>query len=76
MNGRRYTKELFEEAGEAGIQARPLWQPLHCSPAYAQSLVVGGAVAERLNRQALSLPCSVGLDAADLDTIRQLLARR
>jgi perosamine synthetase len=43
------------------IQTRPVWQPLHLSPAHAGALAVGGEVAERIHRDALSLPCSVGL---------------
>jgi perosamine synthetase len=49
---------------EREIQTRPLWQPLHRSPAHAGSPPTACPVAERLNRVALSLPCSVGLDAA------------
>jgi perosamine synthetase len=43
------------------IQTRPLWQPIHESRAHAGSRRVGGDVAERLNRECLTLPCSVGL---------------
>lgn len=55
------SRELLTRLAMRGIQTRPLWQPLHCSPAHAGSPTLGGAVAERLNREALSLPCSVGL---------------
>lgn len=44
------------------IQTRPLWQPLHRSPAHADAPSADCPVAERLARMALSLPCSVGLD--------------
>jgi perosamine synthetase len=47
--------------GARGIQARPLWQPIHRSPAYADLPAVSCPVADRLNAEALSLPCSVGL---------------
>ena len=43
------------------IQTRPLWQPIHLSPAHAGSPRCGGGVAEALNRECLTLPCSVGL---------------
>jgi perosamine synthetase len=55
------SRGLLKRLASAGIQARPLWQPLHLSPAHAGSLAIGGEVAEKLNHQALSLPCSVGL---------------
>ncbi len=55
------SRALLRALAAAGIQTRPLWQPLHRSRALAGSPVVGGDVADGLNRQALSLPCSVGL---------------
>lgn len=51
-------------AGEK-IQARPLWQPLHLSPAHKECQMLGGSVSERLYRNALSLPCSAGLTDTD-----------
>lgn len=43
------------------IQTRPLWQPAHLSPAHRGMRAMDCTVAERLNRDAISLPCSVGL---------------
>jgi perosamine synthetase len=48
-----------------GIQTRPLWQPMHLSPAHRGAEAVGGQVAESIHRRALSLPSSVGLAEAD-----------
>jgi perosamine synthetase len=48
-----------------GIQTRPLWQPMHLSPAHSGAEAVGGQVAESIHRRALSLPSSVGLAEAD-----------
>jgi len=60
------SRELMRELAEKGIETRPLWQPLHVSPAHRDCQCVGGgAVAERLNRDGLSLPCSVGLTVAE-----------
>lgn len=57
-----------------GVQTRPLWQPLHCSPAHTGAPATDCSVAARLNKEALSLPSSVGLNAADqarvIDEIR------
>ncbi len=58
------SRALMRALAEREIQTRPLWQPLHRSPAHAGSPPTACPVAERLNRVALSLPCSVGLDAA------------
>ena len=44
-----------------GIESRRFWQPLHRSPAHRDSKVIGGAVAERLHGEMLSIPCSCGL---------------
>ena len=46
-----------------GIETRRFWQPMHLSPAHAGAQALGGAVAERLWRELLSLPSSCGLDA-------------
>ena len=59
------SRELLRRLGEVKIQTRPLWQPMHQSPAHAGCSSVSGNVAERINRDALSLPCSVGLSEAD-----------
>jgi perosamine synthetase len=59
------SRGLLRQLAAAGIQTRPLWQPLHRSPAHAGATVLGSEVAERLNEQALSLPCSVGLTRDD-----------
>jgi len=55
------SRELLIQLSEAGIQTRPLWQPMHLSPAHADSNPPDCPVASRLYQQCLSLPCSVGL---------------
>jgi perosamine synthetase len=71
------SRELLAALSQRKVQTRPLWQPLHRSPAHAGSQVLGGQVAERLHRDALSLPCSVGLPAEHqelvIDQLLQLL---
>ncbi|RJP75595.1 MAG: LegC family aminotransferase [Desulfobacteraceae bacterium] len=52
---------LMKKLANRNIQTRPLWQPLHCSPAHASSPKIGGEVAQRLFNEGLSIPCSVGL---------------
>ncbi len=54
------SRPLLAALDTAGIQARPLWQPIHRSPAH-QGDHEPCPVAERLNAQAVSLPSSVGL---------------
>jgi len=71
------SRALLHALAERGIQTRPLWQPMHCSLAHAGAYAVDGAVAERLYRDGLSLPCSVGLsDQAQADVIASIHAQR
>lgn len=65
----RDSRALMAGLGQAGIQSRPLWQPLHRSEPHRASPGGPCPVAEELNRRAVSLPCSVGLPAADLETV-------
>jgi perosamine synthetase len=55
------SRTLLHALAADGIQTRPLWQPLHRSLAHRGAFAVDGDVADRLHRDALSLPCSVGL---------------
>ena len=58
------SRPVLRALAARGIQTRPLWQPLHLSAAHRGSQKLGGAVAEGLYHQALSLPCSVDLAPA------------
>lgn len=55
------SRNILHRLAEAGIQSRPLWQPLHLSLAHKGAFSVGGAVSERLNRIAISLPSYTGI---------------
>ncbi|APG29033.1 hypothetical protein A7E78_05565 [Syntrophotalea acetylenivorans] len=68
-------KTLMQRLAAEGIQTRPLWQPLHLSPVYRQAQRIGGEVSEQLNSSALSLPCSVGLSAAEQQRVIEALVR-
>jgi perosamine synthetase len=60
---------LMHTLGSHKIQCRPLWQPIHQSPAYASANRLIMPVAEQLARRALSLPCSVGLTESEQDRV-------
>lgn len=64
---------LLRHLGDRAIQARPLWQPMHLSPAHVGAPAWGGAIAAELQRVCLSLPCSVGLTASDQARVIQAL---
>lgn len=70
------SRALMGKLSDVGIQARPLWQPVHLSPAHAGSYAVDCSVAERLNHDALSLPSSVGLTEAQQLTVIDLLVAK
>jgi perosamine synthetase len=63
------SRELLGKLAAARIQTRPLWQPIHLSPAHAALERRACPVAERLYRDALSLPCSVGITEAQLERV-------
>jgi len=55
------SRDLLRLLEERGIQTRPLWEPIHRCRAHEGLCAGPVAVAEQLNRDALTLPCSVGL---------------
>jgi perosamine synthetase len=63
------SRELMRRLGSRKIQSRPLWQPIHLSPAHRSTEIITLPVAEKLARQALSLPCSVGLSDAEQERV-------
>lgn len=65
------SRSLLEKLSKQNVQTRPLWQPLHRSPAHRSSQAFHVEVADVLNRDSLSLPSSVGLSAADQERVIQ-----
>jgi len=65
---------------EAGIEARPIWTPLHMTRLYADAGRLGGSVAEAIFANAFSLPSSSSLIAPARDRVvnrlRELLGAR
>ncbi len=49
---------LQTELSAGGIQTRPLWQPMHRSPAHGDAYTMLSGVADRLYDECLSLPSS------------------
>jgi perosamine synthetase len=66
---------LLRTLGSQNIQCRPLWQPIHRSPAHASKNTIAMPVAEQLARRGLSLPCSVGLSESDQDRVIAALVK-
>jgi perosamine synthetase len=68
------SRDLLCRLEGAGIQTRPLWRPAHMNVMYRDSQTLGGAVSERLHRQSISLPCSVGLTPQEQGRVITALA--
>jgi perosamine synthetase len=63
------SRTLLRRLEAAKIQSRPLWQPMHRSPAHAGAESIGGEVADSLCRECLSLPCSADITTAQRDRV-------
>ena len=68
------SRQLLRRLGERGIQSRPLWQPIHLSRPHRSATAYRCSVSETLFRQALSLPCSVGLSREDQQFVCEIIA--
>jgi dTDP-4-amino-4,6-dideoxygalactose transaminase len=60
---------LLDGMAQAGIEARPIWTPLHLTKLYADAPRLGGAVAEGIFANAFSLPSSSNLTDAARDRV-------
>jgi pyridoxal phosphate-dependent aminotransferase EpsN len=61
--------EVIDALARNSIEARPVWKPLHRQPAFADSRIVGGAVAERLFETGICLPSGSRLSDEQVDRI-------
>jgi dTDP-4-amino-4,6-dideoxygalactose transaminase len=58
---------------DAGIEARPLWRPIHQTQRYADAARLGGSVADRIFDAALCLPSSSSLTTTEQDRVTDAL---
>ena len=65
---------ILDALGSAGIDARPIWSPLHRTHLYSDAPLLGGAVADRIFDAAISLPSSSTLRPADRERVLDGLA--
>lgn len=63
------SRQLLRSLEARKIQTRPLWQPIHLSPAHASQHRQCLPIAEDVAARALSLPCSVGLRPEDQERV-------
>lgn len=67
-------ERILDALGAFGIDARPLWTPLHRTRLYSDAPRLGGAVADRIFDAAISLPSSSTLQAVDRERVVDGLA--
>jgi dTDP-4-amino-4,6-dideoxygalactose transaminase len=76
-DGARDRDAVLDGLAGAGIEARPVWTPIHLMALYADAPRLGGAVAEGIFRGALSLPSSSSMSpdaqARVSDAVRRLV---
>jgi pyridoxal phosphate-dependent aminotransferase EpsN len=60
---------LINSLGGAGIEARPVWRPMHTQPLTSTARLVGGAVAEDLYFNGVCLPSSSSLTNLEQDEV-------
>jgi perosamine synthetase len=63
------SRPLLQHLKAQAIQTRPLWQPLHRSPAHPSLHATQCPTADVLNDECLSIPCSVGLCEGDQEAV-------
>jgi perosamine synthetase len=68
------SRRLLRELNAKKIQTRPLWQPIHRSPAHDPSGSPNCPNAEFIHGQAISLPCSVGLSPSAQNQVIEAIA--
>jgi dTDP-4-amino-4,6-dideoxygalactose transaminase len=61
--------QLIDALGDAGIEARPVWKPMHLQPAYAGARAVGGDVAAGLFAAGVCLPSGSALTDDEVDEV-------
>ncbi|MBD8063389.1 DegT/DnrJ/EryC1/StrS family aminotransferase [Oceanitalea stevensii] len=64
---------LAARLNEGGIEARPLWKPMHLQPVYEGRRSYSNGTSERLHSSGLSLPSGSVMTAAQLDHVIQTI---
>lgn len=67
------SRDVMRRLSQAGIQARPFWQPMHLSPVHRDCQATPCDVATRLWEECLSLPCSTHLKCEEQDRVIAVL---
>jgi perosamine synthetase len=68
-------RELIGYLATRNIEARPLWQPMHISPAHNCFGSPACPIAESVYRRAISIPCSTSLSESAQNKVIESIAR-
>jgi dTDP-4-amino-4,6-dideoxygalactose transaminase len=60
---------LLKVLHREGIEARPVWKPMHEQPVFAFCSLIGGVVSSNLFRRGLCLPSGSGMSEAERDQV-------
>jgi dTDP-4-amino-4,6-dideoxygalactose transaminase len=69
-------RALLRDLNADGLQARPLWRPLHQQPVFGGAQAYRIEVADRLYARGLSLPCSVGITPEERERVVAALTEK
>ena len=58
-----------------GIEARPVWKPMHMQPVFRECKYVGGKVSENIFRNGLCLPSGSALNDNDIERVVDVIKR-
>jgi dTDP-4-amino-4,6-dideoxygalactose transaminase len=60
---------IIDALAADGIEARPVWKPMHLQPVHAGRVTLGGSVADRAFAHGLALPSSSALRDDEVDEV-------
>lgn len=61
LGPKRNPLSIQSKLSDAGIESRPLWNPMHCQPAFMNEIAYKNGMAEQLFRSGLCLPSGENL---------------
>ena len=70
------TEALCLELDKAGIEARPLWKPMHLQPVYKDAPAYLNGVSERLYKTGICLPSGPWVSDEDVRFIVESIGKR
>jgi dTDP-4-amino-4,6-dideoxygalactose transaminase/UDP-N-acetylmuramyl pentapeptide phosphotransferase/UDP-N-acetylglucosamine-1-phosphate transferase len=73
VDTRTHAEDIVTSVRKHGIEAAPMWKPMHIQGLNRELRCFGGAVSERIHRTHFSLPCGSALTDPQLERICELV---